>query len=716
MLPGAVLTTLLVAQTFSDNRAVIERRLLDSARVDAAALDREQEAIIRALEVLTTSPALAADNLQAFHAETVRVQAVQPGWFAILLLAPNGQQLVSSRFPWGAPLMTAAEPQSLREVVERRTPVVGAISPGPPDSPGRRFGVRVPIARDGQVKYVLTAVIEASLLEQLVHTRLPATEEWTRTILDSKGTVAARSREAARFVGQPATPSFRARAASRATEVFSEQSIDGEQVYAALGYGKFGWTTAVVLPRSVVDAPVRDSTIALLTGGTLLMIGTLAALLLVSRRLTKDLEDVANAAEAVAEGRSIEPTPTHVGETKRLQESLRAAASLLERRQQERDEEVERAQAARMEAERANNTKDQFLAVLGHELRNPLAPALTALELMKLRDPQAFARERQVLERQVGHMARLVNDLLDVASLSRGKVALHRTRCEVRHIVDRALDMARPLIDRQAHSLAVNVPGDGLPVDGDEDRLVQVLTNLLTNAAKYTARGGRITVTAHRAGNTAVIACEDNGPGIRADLRSTLFTAFAQGPRSLDRAPGGLGLGLALARSFTTLHGGSIAIEDAPGGQGSRFVVQLPLAEGVAPSAPAAMPFVDRSGDEGRRVLVVDDNVDACEMLRTALEGAGHETAVALDGPRAIAVAASFRPEVGILDIGLPGMSGYELARELRRAHPEIRLIALTGYGQPADVQAAMQAGFDSHWTKPVEVAMLLAEMADVRV
>jgi signal transduction histidine kinase len=713
MLPGAVLTALLLTQTISGNRAVIERRLLDAARVDAAALDREFEAIIRVLDVLGTSPAVAAGDYESFHAEASRVRRGQRGWVSVLLLSPQGQQLVNTRLPWGTPLTAVYEPDSLHEVVRAQQPVVGAISVLPPDGPGYGFAVRVPIMRNDRMAYALTAVIETTALQPLVDSRLPAAEEWTRTILDPAATVVARSREADRFVGQPATPSFRARVMAQASDVFPEDSIDGNRVYAALARGRFGWTAAVIVPRGVLDAATRGSTIALMAGAALVMFGTLLALLLISKGLARDLADVANSAEAVAEGRSIAAAPARVTEIQWLHDSLRTAAQLLDKRQRERDEEVERAQESRRDAEHANQTKDHFLAVLGHELRNPLAPALTALELMKTRDPKVFARERQVLERQVGHMARLVNDLLDLASLARGKIALRRTRTDVREVVDSALDMARPLMERHQHTLHVDVPATGLPLDGDADRLVQVVTNLLTNAAKYTPRGGQVSVTARADGGMAEIVCEDDGPGVPSDVRSTLFDPFAQGPRTLDRTQGGLGLGLALARMFTVLHGGSIRLEDPPEGHGSRFIVRIPLATTDLAAAAADQPVQTIGADVARRVLVVDDNADACDMLRIALEGAGHVVAVAPDGIRALAEAAAFDPQIGILDIGLPGMNGYELAQQLRQSHPCIRLIALTGYGQPSDAQAAHRAGFDRHCTKPIELATLLAEVED---
>jgi CheY-like chemotaxis protein len=345
--------------------------------------------------------------------------------------------------------------------------------------------------------------------------------------------------------------------------------------------------------------------------------------------------------------------------------------------------------------------------VLGHELRNPLAPALTALELMKIRDPNVFTRERNILERQVAHMTRLVNDLLDVSRLTRGKTTLDRRRFELHEAVDRALDMVRPLIDQKQHELEVSVPAHDLVIDGDIDRIVQVLSNLLTNAAKYTDSDGRIALRAIRVGDRVKIECEDNGPGMPPDLVPKLFNPFAQGPRNLDRREGGLGLGLALARSFTELHGGTIAVDSVEHGTGSRFVVTLPLATKVV---EPPVPEATRQANNGlsRRVLVVDDNEDATEMLRAALGIAGHVVAAAGTAADALALTEDFQPEVGVLDIGLPDMDGYALAGRLRQSNPTIRLIALTGYGQEADLEAARNAGFDAHCAKPIATAALL--------
>jgi CheY-like chemotaxis protein len=369
----------------------------------------------------------------------------------------------------------------------------------------------------------------------------------------------------------------------------------------------------------------------------------------------------------------------------------------------DRDAQIACALAAQQQAEDASVAKDRFLAVLGHELRNPLAPALTALELMKLRGSDVMTREREVLERQISHMTRLVDDLMDVSRLSRGKIELRSTRFDLRHAVDRAADMARPLIQQQRHQFRVTVP-TGVVLDADEDRVVQVLVNLLTNAAKYTPPGGHLVLSGEVDDDRAIVACQDDGPGIAPDLLPTMFEPFAQGPRSFDRPQGGLGLGLALARSLTELHGGTLTYEVVHP-HGSRFVLRLPIAAMTAARTPAYQPH---AMIVPRRLLLVDDNVDACERLQVALERAGHLVCTAVNPVDALDLAAAFAPDVAVIDVDRSGMNGYELARRLRAMDPLVRLIALTGHGQPTDSVLARQAGFDAQCTKPVTVDALL--------
>jgi len=374
----------------------------------------------------------------------------------------------------------------------------------------------------------------------------------------------------------------------------------------------------------------------------------------------------------------------------------------------------EDAQAAREEAERASNAKDEFLAMLGHELRNPLSPIVTALHLMRLRGSGELERERVLIERQVSHLLRLVEDLLDVSRITRGKVQLERKPVELAEVVAQAIEMVGPLVAQRAHRLSIDVPPEGLRVEGDAARLAQVVSNLLMNAAKYTPGGGRIEVSAGSEGTEAFVKVRDNGMGIAPDLLPSVFDLFVQGPRARDRADGGLGLGLAIVHSLVELHGGRVAVASGGIGRGAEFTVRLPLARAAAPEDEAMAAL--RANGRGLRVLLVDDNVDAALTLAELLAAMGCETRVAHDGPAALVAAQDFAPRLVLLDIGLPVMDGYELAARLRRNGLDHAFVAaLTGYGQPEDRERSRRAGFDDHFVKPMApetLRVLVASLA----
>ncbi len=361
---------------------------------------------------------------------------------------------------------------------------------------------------------------------------------------------------------------------------------------------------------------------------------------------------------------------------------------------------------ARQAAEDASRAKDEFLAMLGHELRNPLAPILTALQLLRLRGVQAGERERTIIERQVRHLVGLVDDLLDVSRITRGKVRLDRRPTELTEVIAKAIELTSPLLEQHRHRLDVEVPRHGLGVSADPDRLAQVIGNLLTNAAKYTAPGGRILISAATEGPVVVLSVRDTGIGIDQEMLPRIFDLFTQDRQAIDRAQGGLGLGLAIVRSLVELHEGSVtALSDGPG-RGSEFVVRLPKVDVPSPGPEAVAPHQAEAPGRGRRVLVVDDNADAAMLLADALAERGYRTATAHDGPDALSLAARFRPHVALLDIGLPVMDGFELARQFRATADlqTTRLVAVTGYGQERDRLASTAAGFDAHLVKPVDL------------
>ena len=355
----------------------------------------------------------------------------------------------------------------------------------------------------------------------------------------------------------------------------------------------------------------------------------------------------------------------------------------------------------------ADQRKDQFLATLAHELRNPLAPIRVAAEMLTLTlDDEQLSWSREVIRRQVQHMARLLDDLLDVARITRGKLQLKKQPVDVGTVVDTAVEAVRPLIKARAHGLTVDLPPELPTLDADPVRLAQVLSNLLTNAAKYTDPPGRLTLAARVAGTMLRISVKDNGIGISPSALAHIFEMFSQGQDASGRAEGGLGIGLALVKGIVDLHGGTIeAFSDGPG-FGSEFVVTLPChASGTTrPTEPLAAPE-PRNTVVTHRILIADDNVDAADTLAMLLRLAGHEVCTAHSGQAALTLAHSFQPEVALLDIGMPDVDGYEVATRIRETAwgQRVRLVALTGWGQEDDKRRARAAGFDHHLTKPVD-------------
>jgi CheY-like chemotaxis protein len=349
--------------------------------------------------------------------------------------------------------------------------------------------------------------------------------------------------------------------------------------------------------------------------------------------------------------------------------------------------------------------KDDFLAMLGHELRNPLAAIVTAVELQKHR--RTGGREAEVIQRHTDHLVRLVDDLLDISRLTRGHVELRSETVSLASVLEQAVEMASPLMSRHHHTLEVD-DASGVMLRGDPVRLTQVFANLLTNAAKFTPPGGRVEVLIQRMSDRVRVRVRDNGPGIAPDQLERIFEPFVQADRARDVLRGGLGLGLAIVSSLVRRHGGSVAVFSEGRGQGTTFTVELPTTTGAETPKPVRHP----QSAEARahiRVLVVDDNMDLAELLCEALQSEGFQTEVAHDGGAAIARWRTFLPHAGVLDVGLPDLDGYQLARTVRAEHGRgATLIAVTGFGQPADRQRAADAGFDLHLVKPVNVDELI--------
>lgn len=475
-------------------------------------------------------------------------------------------------------------------------------------------------------------------------------------------------------------------------------------------------TGAVKLHAGCAAAPAvacaDAEMLAVFVGGTPdpeVMRGLLTLMPLVASTLRAEQEAVAARGEQRV-------AVNHARAAESLAVALDGARRDLERALRELEERSRALDEARGRAEAAVRAQDEFLAMLGHELRNPLSPITTALQLLRLKGQ--FGREHEIIERQVTNLTRLVEDLLDVARLTTGKITLRKEPVEIAEVAARAFEMVGPMLERKRQVLSVNIASRGLVVDADPGRLAQILANLLTNASKYSDDGTRIVITAEHDDAHVRIRVQDQGIGISPEMLDRIFNLFEQHRQAIDRSHGGLGLGLAIVRSLVALHGGTVQASSDGEGQGAEFMVQLPRTEPLGIASSDLEPPVREMQTirPGLRVLVVDDNQDALTMLADALSTVGYDVRTALDGPVALQAAESFKPDVAILDIGLPVMDGYELAERLRApaGGREMKLIAVTGYGQTADRQRANRAGFHAHLVKPVPLNHLLEVLSSV--
>jgi signal transduction histidine kinase/ActR/RegA family two-component response regulator len=692
-------------------RSTAERRLIEEARELIRAVDSELDESVRTLSALADSPSLRADNFRTFDVVAERFLPTHPAWDHILLATPDGRHVLAA----GLTALPAADADidetSFAHVLATGQPAIGSLRRGLDG----RFGVpvRVPVLGDAGVRYVLSAVVAADRLAA----GLPVSSDdtWLRVVIDADNVVVARTRAAETFVGGRVDPDFAAQITGRDEVMFESVTLDGHAVYSGVSRGeRFGWRAVVAAPRSSVDAALWRTMALLGVAGILLLgLGGLAALA-IARRIARDMSMATAAAAALVAGRQVEVGTPLIDDVRQLTSALTRTAELLRTREEERDVRVQQADAARDQAEAATRAKDEFLAMLGHELRNPLAPVLHALHVAEASGGTLGDRERRVVERQVRHMARLVDDLLDMSRLHLGTIDLHLDFCDLRTIVDEAVEMTRALFEAQQQRLSLEVPAD-VAIECDTHRFTQVLANLLANAAKYTGAGGQIWLRARVEGHEVVVTCEDDGMGLAPDLLARVFEPFVQGARGIDRRQGGLGLGLAVARALVERHGGTISAWSDGEGRGSRFEVRLPARHTRAAVAPVATAVAQ--APLGLRVLVVEDSADVRDMLVTALGFSGVDARGVASAADALNTVAEWRPDVAVLDIGLPDMDGFQLARAVRERMGAAAplLVALTGYGGETHAGQAREAGFDAFFVKPVGVDALLDAVAKLR-
>jgi signal transduction histidine kinase/CheY-like chemotaxis protein len=673
-----------------------ERAMLDQARALSSAIDAELDSSVAALSNLAQSPAMLAGDVRTVY-ELARLQArAQPDWLAVILSDQDGVTLFRSNVPFGEPAPEPADPFSLRQTLSLHRPMAGRIAFG---KGGRAaVPVRIPVTDSHGHNFVLSAVVRPDRILRVIE-RQRAPSDSVISVADAYDHIVARSINQERFVTNHITSGLQALMRKSGLEgAGPTHTLEGDAVVTAYSsMSRYGWTVIVNAPVATLRAAFVEG-IAVYGAGILLSLGVCIGLAYwLAGRIVRAFNDLRRAAAALGTDRPVAVPASRIRELGRMGRALEAAGRQRDRHEQERSRLLASLEDALRQARQAGQAKDEFLAVLGHELRNPLSPIVASLDLMDLRDEPGARRERAVMRRQVAHLKRLVDDLLDVSRIASGKLQLEL----------RPLDLA----DTVRHTVAA-LPGDAIVldapcevwVDGDDSRLVQVLNNLLSNAARFGSTATSVSLHADPDAGLAILTVEDNGIGMDPALLSRVFETFYQAPQQMARRTGGLGLGLAIVRKIVELHGGSVsAASDGPG-RGSRFRVLLPL----MPAPGQAADVLPLAAPQPCRILLVDDNEDAAAGTASLLRQMGHEVAVAHDAAQALAAARAQPPELAILDIGLPDMDGYALAALLRSQHDQhdlsgkpLRLVALSGYGQQADVERAARAGFDLHLTKP---------------
>jgi signal transduction histidine kinase/ActR/RegA family two-component response regulator len=688
MVPLILLAGVLSYLLVEGERDAVRHGALARNRAVMTAVDTEIRGHIDTLNALATSKSLHAADPREFEADAVRFMNSQPAWQNVVLDLPDGRQAANARYGKKGPA-TSSDPESVRETVRRNSPLVANLVKG------RTSGVwgiplRIPITRDGKVIYILTAIIKPATFQRLLESQnIPPT--WVTGLVDTKGRLIARMPP--RAVGSMASTAYLAAVEQGGEGWYRGLTIEGADTYTAHQTSALSrWSIGFAVPSSEVLMSAHRA-------AWFMGLGTLLTILLafgfawwMGRRITGPISSLAVAARHL--GRPGGPAPLDaqidISEVREVAQVLDDASRAIEREQD-----------ALRAADRA---KDEFLAMLGHELRNPLAAITASAYVLRLAKPgdEVAVEARNVIERQTKLMTRLIEDLLDLSRVVMGKVTLRQEPFDLAELVTRVT-----AVWQETRSRRIVLSAAPVWVNADRERIEQILSNLIDNAHKFSPSGTSISITLYSRGREAVLELRDQGEGIPAEDLENIFGLFVQGPRGPDRARGGMGVGLALVRRLIEMHGGSVVAESEGTGHGATFTVRLPV---VSPPVIAVKPYAaDPVSPAHRRVLVVEDNNDAREMLRALLTLEGHSVRTAENGAIGLREAGDWRPDIALLDIGLPDIDGYELARRLRESSlgTSIRLIALSGYGQSKDEERALEAGFDLHLTKPVQPELL---------
>ena len=731
LLPLLVFTGAIVRHNVDLQDDSLRQGMVYASSALSLAVDREWGSIRAILNTLAASRELDIGDLEGFHRLCVKAAGRRPG-SRILLFDAAGRPLSDSASSIGATGLLGPPPpavleegtntphapgnsilaglHALRQVFETGQPVYSHLFFAP-ESGLPEISLDVPVVRDGRVVYSLRMTSSPQGFANLLQ------EEETphgafAGVVDRRGVMVARSADHERFVGVSANADLRG-ALGRGERWGRGTSLEGAPVYFAWDRSPLtGWVTFVAMHEGARYGQGHRS-ILLWAGGAacLLALGVVLAAR-VARRVTTPLETLARSAHLVQEGSPVAVPRQAVREVKALYEALAVAAEAMRRHAAERERRLA-AEIGREQAEEENRRKDEFVAMLSHELRNPLAAIANAASFLNLIEKdERGAHAREIIVRQTHHLSRLLEDVLDLSRTISGKVVLDVQPIDLGAVAERAADTLRETGKATGYELVVRA--EPVVVAGDRVRLEQVALNLLTNALRHTPAGSRIEIETLVEGGDAVLRVRDNGGGIAPQTLPRVFDLFFQVQSSLDRVNRGLGIGLTLVKRLVELHQGTVEAASEGLGKGSEFTVRLPLS--TQPVATAEQRPHEPVG-RGLSIAIVEDNADIRDMLRLLLEAEGHRVQVAGEGPAGLALIQERRPDVALVDIGLPGLDGYQVARAVRES-PEggqVRLVAMTGYGRQEDRARGAEAGFDVYLVKPIDGKKLLELLDDVR-
>ena len=710
ILPLAVASGVAVYQIWQEERGLAMARLHKTVDATSLMVERDIQASIAALYALGNSEHLLTGNFEAFYAQATAINRVPDTWTA--LLRSDGTQVLNTATPFAAP-PTVVPPSvvtsPVTQVLATQSPFVSGVFVGP-RSGQQLIAVYVPAVASSFDKYV---VVQGFSLEHWKKTGqqqdIPA--DWIVAVIDSAGKFIARSHKSDELRGKPARPELVAAAAQQAQGLIRHATVEGIESYDAFQHSQLtGWTIAVAAPVASVNQPVLRAVQIAVAGFLMAMLVSGILAFVLGRRLIAALQSASATAMVLGHGQIPKVMYTSIAEVDDLSRSLANAGELLERERLARlAAEVERERLLEVErgahdaAEKENKAKDHFLAMLGHELRNPLAAISGAVSVLTRgnKSTQDADRYLGIIHRQNRHLVHIIDDLLDMSRLIAGKIVLERYPVDLAECLRTCIDGLTAAQRLGVHT--VNVTAESVWVNADPVRIEQMLINLIGNALKFSNVGTTISIDLHAVEELAVITVCDQGSGMSPQLLAQVFEPFVQGPAPVTGTQSGMGIGLALVKQLVELHGGTVAVASAGNNQGSTFTIHLPKVP--APTTESTSGFGHLMAARPRTLLNVEDNADARAVMSEMLRLSGYQVIEAANGAKALAAVALQQPDAIVLDIGLPDMNGYEVARQIRLLANgrDVPLIALTGYGQSPDPGSAEQVCFSAHLVKPVD-------------